>query len=269
VTAAVRVKICGLTRVDDVRAAVDLGAWACGFVLTESPRRVDPGPAAELGAETDDSGVLAVGVFATETAEDIAAAAAIAGVGAVQLSAGRDGPTVAAVRAALLSGRSERASQPPLVIAAADTPDAADADLVLFDSRSPGAYGGTGRTLDWSAVADTVARSAAGSDGEPGHESDPGSDPGFGAAFHGRVVLAGGLTPRNVATACHTVRPFAVDVSGGIESRPGVKDHGLMAAFFAAVRTVDATKDGPHGPHSSPSDGGPPHPDDQGHHHDQ
>ena len=112
--AMTRVKICGLTTAKDVKLAASYRAWACGFVLTESPRRVSVAQAAELTPLCGDS--LAVAVVATEEPGWIAGAVAAGGFGAVQLSAGADGPSVAAVRAAALS-RGLR----PLVIAAADT----------------------------------------------------------------------------------------------------------------------------------------------------
>lgn len=199
-----RVKVCGLTRESDVHAAVRLGACACGFVLSESLRQVTPERACWLAGEAGDA--LTVGVVTTETPEWIAAALGYADLRAVQLSAGADGPTVHDVRAAA-AGR----GLTPIVIAAADTPDAADADMVLLDARAPGAYGGTGVTLDWEAL----ARS-----GPPEHE---------------RYVLAGGLTPSNVGQAIAALHPPVVDVSSGVEAEPGVKDPALLAAFFAAV----------------------------------
>lgn len=198
-----RVKICGLTAASDVRLAAGYRAWACGFVLTDSPRRVSPERAAELTPLCGDS--LAVAVVTTEEPAWIAGAVAAGGFGAVQLSAGADGPSVAAVRAAALS-RGLR----PLVIAAADTEGVESADLVLCDARTPEAYGGTGRRLDWAALA---------ASGPPRE----------------RLVLAGGLRPSNVDGAIKLVRPFAVDVSQGIERAPGVKDPAAMRAFFDVV----------------------------------
>lgn len=199
-----RVKVCGLTRDSDVRAAVRLGACACGFVLSESPRQVTPERACWLAGEA--GGTLTVGVVTTEPPEWIAAALDYADLRAVQLSAGSDGPTVGEVRAAA-AGRGLTL----LIIAAADTPDAADADLVLLDARGPGAYGGTGVALDWEALA---------RQGPPAHE---------------RFILAGGLTAANVGRAIAALHPQVVDVSSGVEAEPGVKDPALLAAFFAAV----------------------------------
>jgi len=202
-----RVKICGLTMEDDVKHAASYGAWACGFVLSESPRRVSVARAAELTPLCGDS--LAVAVVAAEEPAWIAGVVAAGGFGAIQLSAGADGPSVAAVRAAALS-RGLR----PLVIAAADTADAAEADLIMLDARAPEAYGGAGRRLDWKALAAAKLPRE-------------------------RLVLAGGLVPSNVDGAIKLGRPFAVDVSSGIERTPGVKDPRLMRAFFGVVAGAD------------------------------
>jgi phosphoribosylanthranilate isomerase len=203
------VKICGLTRQDDVRLATGLGAWACGFVLTDSPRRVTFEQAAELARAARPA--LTVAVVTTEAADWVAAALQHTGLAAVQLSAGADGPTVAETRAA-----ASRCGLRPLVLAARDTPDAAEADFRLLDARLPGRYGGTGRTVDWAAIPQM-----------------PADD---------RLVLAGGLTPLNVAKAIGTVRPLAVDVSGGVEQRPGVKDRAKLRDFFAAVSRADGRR---------------------------
>jgi phosphoribosylanthranilate isomerase len=216
------VKVCGLTRAEDARLAVELGAWALGFVLTESPRRVEAARAAELiaaatqreddrpGGEPPELTPHTVAVVTTEPADWIARALAESGADTVQLSAGADGPTVAQVREA-----AARLRRRPLVIAAADTPDAALADFVLLDARTAGAYGGTGETLGWEALA-----------------ADP-------ATPAGDVVLAGGLRADNVGAAIAALRPAAVDLSSGVESAPGVKDHQRLRDFFAAVVQAD------------------------------
>ena len=210
------VKVCGLTRAADVRLAVELGAWALGFVLTESPRQVSAARTAELIARAraatgaPPEAPHTVVVITTESPEWIAGALAETGADAVQLSAGADGPAVADVLEAS-AGRGRR----PLVIAAADTPDAHDADLILLDARDSGAYGGTGATLDWRTLA-----------ADP---STPARD----------LVLAGGLRAANVGRAVALLRPAVVDVSSGVESVPGQKDHGRLRDFFAAVEQAD------------------------------
>jgi phosphoribosylanthranilate isomerase len=203
-----KVKVCGLTRAEDVRLAAELGAWALGFVLAESPRHVVPAQARALAAAAGDT--LTVAVVTTQTPAWIAGAVATAGLGAVQLSAGADGPTVADVRAA-----TAKAGVEPLVIAAADTADAQLADFVLLDARARGSYGGTGRRLDWEQLA-----------------SDP-------ATPRKDLVLAGGLKPATVAVAIATLHPAAVDVSSGVEWVPGIKDEPRLRDFFLAVEHAD------------------------------
>lgn len=203
-----RVKVCGLTRAEDVRLAVELGAWAVGFVLAASPRHVVPAKARDLAAAAGEA--LTVAVVTTQTPAWIAAAVSGADLGAVQLSGGADGPTVAEVREA--AAQIERR---PLVIAATDTPDAALADFVLLDARAPGVYGGTGRRLDWELLA-----------------ADP-------ATPHHDLVLAGGLKPASVGAAIAALHPVAVDVSSGVEWVPGIKDVTLLREFFAAVDHAD------------------------------
>jgi phosphoribosylanthranilate isomerase len=202
------VKICGLTRPEDVRLAVELGAWAVGFVLAESPRHVVPAKARDLAAAAGDA--LTVAVVTNQTPAWIAAAVSTAGLGAVQLSAGAEGPSVAEVLEA-----AAETDRRPLVIAAFDTPDVELADFVLLDARAPGVYGGTGRKLDWELIA-----------------ADP-------ATPHKNLVLAGGLKPAGVAAAIAALHPVAVDVSSGVEWVPGIKDAKRLREFFAAVEHAD------------------------------
>ncbi len=204
------VKVCGLTRDGDVHAAVTLGACACGFILCPSPRQLSPERACWLAGDVEDA--LTVGVVATESAAWIAEVIGFAGLKAVQLAGGADGPGVADVRAATADLRPR-----PLVIAAWDTPGAGDADMVLLDSRLPGRYGGTGETLDWAGLAQ-----------RPETPRD-------------KLLLAGGLTPANVGEAIAALRPLVVDVSSGVESAPGLKDPALLREFFTAVVQADKT----------------------------
>jgi phosphoribosylanthranilate isomerase len=203
-----RVKICGLTRPEDVRLAVELGAWAVGFVLAESPRHVVPAKARDLAAAAGDA--LTVAVVTNQAPAWIAAALGTAGLGAVQLSAGAEGPSVAAVLEAAAA-----TDRRPVVIAAFDIPDVELADFVLLDARAPGVYGGTGRKLDWELLA-----------------ADP-------ATPRKDLVLAGGLKPASVTAAIAALHPVAVDVSSGVEWVPGIKDAKRLREFFAAVERAD------------------------------
>jgi phosphoribosylanthranilate isomerase len=149
-------------------------------------------------------------VVTNQTPAWIAAAVSTAGLGAVQLSAGADGPSVADVLEA-----AAETDRRPVIIAAFDTPDVELADFVLLDARAPGVYGGTGRKLDWELIA-----------------ADP-------ATPHKDLVLAGGLKPPSVVAAIAALHPAAVDVSSGVEWVPGVKDAKRLREFFAAVERAD------------------------------
>lgn len=197
------VKVCGITRLTDALHAVEQGATAVGFVLwPHSPRAVTVARAAEIIAELP-SHVLAVGVFVNEPIDGIRAIAERAHLTAVQLH-GDEPPAYAdaldwpVIRAVSVSEIGE-ASQ-------AWSPETA----LLVDNIDPVRRGGTGAVIDWSEAAD-IAQTR-------------------------RVVLAGGLTPDNVASAIRAVRPFGVDVSSGVESAPGVKDFDKVTQFIVNAR---------------------------------
>ncbi len=195
-----RVKICGLTRTEDVELAVELGASAVGFVLEpSSPRCVGLADVSRL--------LEAVPPYVMRTAV----------MGPFQ-----PGPHLASFDAVQAIGvcRSDlEASQRAISvfrIGSTDAwPDQSEADAILIDSFEKGLYGGTG-----VAVSVVAAKSAIADAIRP-------------------VILAGGLSPGTVRDAIKELRPFAVDVSSGVESEPGVKDAGKMRAFFQAVRDAD------------------------------
>lgn len=198
-------KVCGITRLTDALYAVEHGATALGFVFwPRSPRCVTAEQAAAIVAELPSS-VTAVGVFVNESVEGIRRAAAQARLTAVQLH-GDEPPAYAdalpwpVLRSVALDTSRE--------ICAAWDPDT----TLLVDAADDERRGGTGTLVDWT-------RAAA-------------------LAQERRVVLAGGLTPGNVAEAIATVRPFGVDVSSGVEEAPGVKDFDKMARFLANARTA-------------------------------
>ena len=201
----VKVKICGLTDPRQADACAQAGAWAIGVVLApESPRYVDIARAAEVLAGVPDH-VARVGIFVNARPSELARAAGQIGLTHVQLHGTAD---VDDARRA--TGLRVIVSVPftgPGVVGEAG---AAGADLVLFDAAIPGLYGGTGRRLDWAAMAAS----------RPGYP--------FG--------LAGGLRPDNVAQAIRILNPEFVDVSSGVESSPGFKDHAKVEAFMTAVR---------------------------------
>ena len=201
---ATKVKVCGVTRRDDALLAADLGAAAVGFVFwTRSPRYVDPEDAAAIARELP-ADVAPVGVFVDPTVDEVQRIAARVGLAAVQLH-GDESPT-------LCDGLPYRVLK-AVPVAGEGTCAAADRlpsrITVLLDARDPVRRGGTGRTVDWEVAAEVAARR--------------------------RVFLAGGLCPENVAEALRTVRPYGLDVSSGIEARPGRKDAGRLRDFFEEV----------------------------------
>jgi phosphoribosylanthranilate isomerase len=197
------VKICGITNLEDACHALTVGADAIGFVFSESPRRVEPKRVAAIVRELPGSS-LTVGVFRGEPPGRIADVAASTGVRAVQ------------VHSSDPADLQELRGRIPFLIEA--VPATADgelaraiesvADLVLVDSAVPG----SGRTFDWSLL------------GEP--------------PLTRRVVLAGGLTPDNVAEAIGRVRPYGVDVASGVEVSAGRKDPGKVRLFVERARAA-------------------------------
>lgn len=202
------VKVCGITRVEDAVAAVEHGAHAIGFVFWPgSPRFIDPSRARRIVDELPPF-VTAVGVFVNQPAADVNAVADEARLAAVQLH-GDEAP-------GYLAGLSRPAVK-AVGVGAAFAPADLDAwparTLVLLDVHDPDARGGTGRLIDWTAAALAAKRR--------------------------RVLLAGGLRPENVAAAIDAVRPFGIDVSSGVEQRPGIKDPERLRALFEAIHAHD------------------------------
>lgn len=215
-----RIKFCGMTRVEDVDAAVQLGADAIGLVFyPASARFVEPSRAAALVRRLPPF-VSAVGLFVNPAAAWVREVVRQVPLSMLQFHGDETPETCAVLAAAGGALPWLRALAVPAGSTPADLLELADryaaARGVLLDTPSA-AYGGSGRTFDWSCIPDDLGP---------------------------RAVLAGGLNARNVADAVRRVRPFAVDVSSGIEAAgaKGVKDAAEMAAFAAAVRTADATR---------------------------
>jgi len=209
----VQIKICGITTVADARRAAAAGADFLGFVLFPgSPRCVTPTRIRRI-VEALRRPVLKVGVFVNAAPAEIEAAMATAGLDLAQLH-GTEPESVARRIGAERVWKGLALNQEADVAAAAHYPAAA----VVVDAIRPGAWGGTGELSNWDMAAALARRC--------------------------RVVLAGGLTPTNVGRAIADVQPFAVDVSSGVESRPGCKDHERVRAFVAAVRaSADSRND--------------------------
>jgi phosphoribosylanthranilate isomerase len=203
-----KIKICGITTSDDALAAIECGADAVGFVFVRSsPRFITAERAAEICAALPRT-TMTVGVFVNEPRESVVRTIHTSGLRAVQFH-GEEPPEavhgfgVPVIKAHRLSGGFNPAILERFAVYAH-----------LFDAMVEGAWGGTGRQCDWGEASRAARRS--------------------------RVILSGGLHPENVEMAIQTVRPFAVDVSSGVEKRPGVKDHEKMRAFTAAARRAFA-----------------------------
>lgn len=202
---AVRVKICGITRSEDLHAACSAGADALGFVFyAKSPRHLEIAQAAALVAQLPPF-VQSVGLFVNAPAEFVRAVLASVPLDLLQFH-GDETPV-----ACRLYGR-------PYLKAVRVRPetdllkyasDFDDARALLLDAYVPGIPGGTGERFDWSLIPAGLPRP---------------------------IVLSGGLNPDNVAEAVRAVRPWAVDVSSGVEAAPGIKDAARVAAFIQRAK---------------------------------
>nr|WP_163503623.1 phosphoribosylanthranilate isomerase [Halomonas socia] len=200
-----RVKICGLTRAEDIEAAVAAGADALGFVLWPgSKRAVDLERLAALSARVPGF-VTRVGLFVDQSPEFIATCAPHLDL--LQFH-GDESPTFCAAAPRPWIKALRMRDSADLHAAAADYVGARG---LLLDAYKPGVPGGTGETFDWSRIPADLALP---------------------------IILAGGLRPDNVGSAIAAVRPFAVDVSGGVEQAPGVKDAELIECFIQATCRV-------------------------------
>ncbi len=206
-----RVKICGITMLEDAHRAADLGAWALGMIFWPGSPRACPVEQAEaIGAQLHRRLEIA-GVFVNATLDEVAEMADVCHFTLLQLH-GDEGPSYCQEAARRTGCR---------VMKAARVRDAAQVqalrafrtDLHLLDAHSERAPGGTGQTFNWE-----LAR------------MHPGKPP---------LVLSGGLTPDNVGQAIATANPFAVDTASGTEAEPGRKDEAKLTAFFRAVEAAD------------------------------
>ena len=200
------IKICGLTRIEDVKAAVAAGADVVGFVFTDSPRRISVDTANRL-IDYVPKGVLRVGLFLDQDRSEIDQVVNSVSLDVLQFHGSETGQECSAYdlpwlkAVAMESAESARQAE-------RDYPDAMG---LLLDSHASGQRGGSGKVFDWSL-------------------SRPLEKP---------VWLAGGLNPENVGLAIRLVRPYAVDVSSGVEVEPGIKDASKIERFIRAVREIE------------------------------
>jgi len=202
--ATVFVKICGITSEEDALLAVAMGADAVGFVFAPSSRQIAPQKAADIVKRLP-AEIVTVGVFRDETRQRVVDIAHRARLRAVQLHGRETSADSHWIRQRVpLLIKAFAAGDPHL-----DDADDYAADAFLVDSATPG----SGEVFDWSLAE--------------------------GAPSNRRIILAGGLTPENVADAVRVVRPWGVDVSTGVEAAPGRKDARKMRAFVEAAKAAE------------------------------
>ncbi|MDQ6652485.1 MAG: phosphoribosylanthranilate isomerase [Acidobacteriota bacterium] len=208
----VRVKICGITNIEDALASVEAGAHLLGFnFYRESPRYIQPSGARRIIDQLPTS-VLNVGVFVNEPSDEVKRLASDAGVQAVQLH-GDEPPSYCQKLESLFVIKALRvnSSFEPAQVAQYET------GAILLDGFSARAYGGAGQSFDWSMATRTRPLVA-------------------------KLFLAGGLNTNNVAEAITTVWPYAVDACSALESAPGRKDHARVRSFIEAAQIAGGSE---------------------------
>lgn len=196
----VKVKVCGITNLRDAQAAAGFGADALGFIFADSPRRISPEKAQAIIRKLGPF-VTTVGVFVNRPVREILQTAEALGLDAVQLH-GDETETYTKKLGCCKVIKAFRVGEGTDWNRIHRFP----ADAYLFDTKIPGRYGGSGRTFDWK--------------------------PLKRRNFPRPVILSGGLNPGNVAAAIRMLLPYGVDVSSGVEKKPGIKDHALLSAFI-------------------------------------
>jgi phosphoribosylanthranilate isomerase len=201
-----KIKICGITNMEDALLAADLGADALGFIFVKtSPRRIRPSAARKIIQELPPF-VVPIGVVADTTREDILDLIEETRIGCVQLH-GNESPKELA-KFPIPVYKSFRVNKEFNL----ETLRWYKGSAYLLDTYVEGTLGGTGKTFDWEIA--------------------------LAAKAYGRIILAGGLTPENIAEAMKKVQPYAMDVNSGVESAPGKKDKNKLERLFKAIRSL-------------------------------
>jgi len=209
----VKIKICGITNHQDAASAVELGTDAIGFVFAPSPRRITPEKAQQI-INAMPPFVQTVGVFVNERPDAIRQIMRFCGLDLIQFH-GDEPPEVCedfmprSIKAFQIRDRS---------VLHAMTPYKGKTKAMLLDTYADQKRGGTGKRFDWNLAA-------------------------MGKTLGVPIILAGGLTPSNIERAISMANPFAVDVSSGVEDRPGKKDHHLMERLIKIIRNTDNGRD--------------------------
>jgi phosphoribosylanthranilate isomerase len=198
----IRIKVCGITRLEDAIESARLGYDAVGFIFSESPRKIEPQKAKNIIDELPPF-IVRVGVFVNETKEKVFEVAKFCKLDALQFH-GDESPDYCQIFKEYRVIKALRINTEKDI----EVIPKYNVDAVLLDTFSPNAYGGTGITFNWD-----IARKA--------------------RNYQIPIVLSGGLNTENVKKAIEEVNPYALDVSSGVEDSPGVKNRELMAKFIA------------------------------------
>jgi len=216
------IKICANTSLADAMVTADAGADAVGFVFAPSPRRMTVEQVAAIVPELP-AKIEKIGVFVGSCVDEIAATVEVAGLTGVQLHSEVTADETTKLRARFGPGlrilrvvHFEAGAPEHAVAATQDASLDESVDAILVDSRTATAVGGTGKSYDWAEARRAV----------------------FGVMKETKMVVAGGLTPENVAEAIATLRPWGVDVVSGVEAAPGRKDAAKVRAFIANARAA-------------------------------
>ena len=208
----IKVKVCGITNAEDAFAAVHAGADALGFIFhKKSPRYVEPSVAAGIIADLPPL-ITPVGVFVNEGVASVRSIMDTCRIAIAQLHGDEDASYCRELARPVM--KALRLKDRGSLLALAEYQGRAGIRGFVVDTFSENVYGGTGQVTDWDLAAEIA-------------KSTP-------------ILLAGGLTPENVSEAIRMVRPYGVDVSSGVESAPGKKDHAKVLAFLEAVRVVSS-----------------------------
>ncbi|MBI3555026.1 MAG: phosphoribosylanthranilate isomerase [Deltaproteobacteria bacterium] len=200
-----KIKVCGITRLEDAQLASELGAWALGFIFhRKSPRYIEPAQAGKIVAALN-SRVRFAGVFVNATLEEIENTQKISGIDLVQLHGDETPEFCASVRTEMLKAVRPRSQADIDALSAFRS-----VRTFLIDAAVEGEYGGTGQVANWKLAS--------------------------AALQHGEVFLSGGLNAGNVTEALYSVQPSGLDVSSGVEKSPGIKDAVKLRLFFENIR---------------------------------
>ena len=205
----IRVKICGITRVADAEKSVELGADALGFIFAKSPRQITPQKARDITRRISPF-VKTVGVFVNERPAKIREIMDFCGLDLVQLHGNESVSSCSELAPRVIKAFRVQGEESLLQIAEYKN----HVRAILLDAYQKGLNGGTGKTFDWRLAVKAKKT------GIP-------------------MVLSGGLDADNITEALERVNPFAIDISSGIEKRPGIKDHGRMRAFMRKIKDYE------------------------------